>query len=155
MPHFRDEARWEDDTLVSVDVGARNKAKKYIFNEYHYATKGERQLAELLHHFDIPFTPDVPFSLATPDGGTRRFVPDFVFDKKAYVWCARTGGKLVHGIEAKGKTHNGEFSAKALENVRLLYEQRGIRILLLSNSQIKQYFNNHRLPLKPFEPPNL
>jgi hypothetical protein len=153
MTRFRDTARWDGVDYVSVDVGAQNKAKKYVFQGYHYATRGEMQLAELLTTLGIPFTPDIPFWLKKPDGLARLFVPDFVFDKRPFIWFGRRKPTLIHGIEAKGKTRLGTFSERALENVRMLHEQRGIRILLLSNGQIKQYFNKGRLPLKPFDPP--
>ncbi len=152
MRQFTDPANWEGVHFESVDVGAQCKAKQYVFAGYHYCTKGEAQLAQLLSEFSVPFTQNVPFGLFTPESESRRFVPDFVFDRKAYIWHGRNRPVLIHGIEAKGKTRNGDFSPRALENVRLLQEQRGIRILLLSNSQIKQYFHNHRLPLKPLEP---
>lgn len=154
MPRtYRDDARWDGVDFVSVDVGARNKSEKLIYNGYQYATKGERQLAELLANMGIAFTPDVPFWLPKPDGRARLFVPDFVFDKKAYLWHARRRPMLIHGIEAKGKTRNGTFSDRALENVALLRQHRGVVVLLLSNSQIKQYFNKGRLPLAPYVAP--
>lgn len=149
---FRDEARWDGVDFVSVDVGARNKSDQLIYDGYQYATKGERQLAELLSTLDIPFTPDVPFWLPKPDGKSRLFIPDFVFNRRSYLWYGRRRPLLIHGIEAKGKTRQGTFSERALENVRLLKEHRTITILLLSNSQIKHYFNKRRLPLKLCEP---
>lgn len=153
MPRvFRDEARWDGVDFVSVDVGARNKSASLVFDGYQYATKGERQLAELLTDLGIPFTPDVPFWLPKPDGKSRLFVPDFVFDRRAYLWYGRRRPVLIHGIEAKGKTRDGTFSERALENVRLLKEHRNVTILLLSNSQIKLYFNKGKLPLKPLDP---
>ncbi len=152
MRQFQDRANWDGVHFESVNVGAKQKTKKHIFSGYHYCTKGEVQLAELLTTFGVGFTPDVPFALEMPDGRVGRFVPDFVFNRKAYIWNGRNRPMLIHGIEAKGRTKNGEFSTRALENVRLLEEQRGIRVLLLSNSQIKQYFNLRRLPLKLFEP---
>ncbi|HTM68197.1 MAG TPA: hypothetical protein VL426_02755 [Candidatus Binatia bacterium] len=154
MPRtYKDEARWDGVEFVSVDVGARNKSDKLIFNGYQYATRGERQLAELLWNLGIAFTPDVPFWLPKPDGRSRLFVPDFILDKKPYLWHARRRPMLIHGIEAKGKTRNGTFSERALENVQLLRQHRGIVVLLLSNSQIKQYFNKGRLPLSPLDLP--
>lgn len=150
---FRDGARWEGVDFVSVDVGARNKSEKLVYDGYQYATKGERQLAELLTELGIAFTPDVPFWLPKDDGRSRLFVPDFVFNRQAYLWYGRRRPTLIHGIEAKGKTKDGTFSERALENVRLLKEHRDVTILLLSNSQIKQYFNKGRLPLKPLDLP--
>lgn len=163
MPRtYRDDARWDGVDFVSVDVGARNKSEKLIFNGYQYATKGERQLAELLANMGVSYTPDVPFWLPKPDGRSRLFVPDFVFDRRPFLWHGPNPGTthrrrrhpmLIHGIEAKGKTRGGTFSERALENVRLLAEHRGIVILLLSNSQIKQYFHKGRLPLAPLDLP--
>lgn len=150
---LRDTARWDGIEVASIDVGARNKPRSLFFNGIHYATKGEWQLAQLLTSMEVPFTPDVPFTLELPTGRGRRFVPDFIFDRAAYVWCARRKPLLIHGIEAKGKTRNGNFSDRALENVALLKKQYGIVVLLLSNSQIKHYFTKGRLPLRPFEPP--
>lgn len=144
----RDHADWQGIVLHSIDVGAHNKPSSLEYGGYQYATKGERQLAELLTAMSVDFTPDVPFQLRLDNGKWRQFVPDFVFNRQAYVWHGRRRPMLIHGIEAKGKTRMGTFSEKALENVRLLREQRGIVILLLSNAQIKQYFHKGRLPLK-------
>jgi hypothetical protein len=149
---LRDEADWDRVVLHSVEVGSRNKTAKLVFEGYHYATKGELQLAQLLTGMGIPFVPDVPFTLERDDGRTRLFVPDFIFERTAYVWYGRRRPTLIHGIEAKGKTRNGDFSDRAKENVRLLREQFGLNVLLLSNSQIKHYFTKGRLPLKPNPP---
>lgn len=152
MTRFRNTANWDGVDYASVDVGARKKSKKYVYNGYYYATRGEMQLAALLTAMKVPFSPDIPFWMIKPDGLLRLFVPDFVFDKRPFIWYGRRKPTLIHGIEAKGKTRSGKFSERALENVRLLENRRGIRILLLSNGQIKQYFNKGRLPLKPFDP---
>lgn len=152
MPKFRDQADWTGVRFQSVDVGAGNKPKRLNLDGYQYATEGELRLAVLLTDMGIPFTPDIPLTLTLPNGKTRLFVPDFVFNREPFIWCARGKQVLIHGIEAKGKTRLGTFSERALENVRLLRAQRGIAILLLSNAQIKQYFFKGRLPLKQFEP---
>ncbi len=160
MRNFRDDARWDDVDFVSVDVGSRNKSKKLIFDGYQYATKGERQLAELLSLLGIAFTPDVPFWLLKPDGRSRLFVPDFVFNRRGYVWNGGRRPVLIHGIEAKGKKkfdgpdgkRVSRFSERAQENVAMLKEQRGVVILLLSNSSIKQYAAKRHLPLHPLTP---
>jgi hypothetical protein len=146
---FHDLADWDGIAFESVDVGAGNKPKSMIFEGYQYATQGEVRLARVLKHMGIAFTPDVRIRLETPDGRDRFFVPDFIFDRKPFIWTARGKRKMIHGIEAKGKTRSGAFSEKALENVRLLHEQRGIVILLLSNSQIKSFWNKMKLPLHP------
>ncbi len=144
---FRDFANWDGIDFKSVDVGAGNKPKNLIFDGYQFATEGELRMAVLLKHLDIAFTPDVRFKLTLPNGHDRFFVPDFVFNGRPFIWSARGKQKLIHGIEAKGKTRGGTFSEKALENVRLIREQRGIHILLLSNAQIKSYSQKMRLPL--------
>ncbi len=150
MPRtFHDRADWDGIALESFDVGAGNKPKSLSFEGYQYATQGEVRVARILKQMGIAFTPDVRIRLETPDGRDRFFVPDFVFDRKPYIWTARGKQRLIHGIEAKGKTRGGSFSEKALENVRLLEQQRGIVILLLSNSQIKGYWKKMALPLHP------
>ena len=146
---FHDSADWNGIALESVDVGAGNKPKSLTVDGYQYATQGEMRLATILAHMGIAFTPDVRIQLSAADGRERFFVPDFVFDRQPFIWTARGKRKLIHGIEAKGKTRAGVFSEKALENVRLLQEQRGIAILLLSNSQIKHFWKKMKLPLHP------
>lgn len=146
---FHDRADWDGISLESFDVGAGSKPKSLNFKGYQYATQGEVRVARILDHMGIPFTPDVRIRLETPDGRDRFFVPDFVFDRKPYIWTARGKQKLIHGIEAKGKTRGGQFSEKALNNVRTLEAQYGIVILLLSNAQIKSYLKKMRLPLHP------
>jgi hypothetical protein len=161
MSHLRDEADWSGITFRSIDVGAQNAPAKYQLDGYQYKNRGEWQLAVLLTDMGIPFTPDVPFSLEHPTGRQRLFVPDFLFNGSAYVWNGGRRPVLIHGIEAKGKKRCVEtdgrriarFSERAMENVALMRQQRGVGILLLSNSSIKQYASKGRLPLKLFEPP--
>jgi hypothetical protein len=150
---YRDTADWGGVDFKSVDVGADSKPGGLIFDDYHYATKGEWRLAKLLTSHGIPFTPDVGFALTMLDGRLGRFVPDFVFNAQSFIWTAEGKQRLIHGIEVKGHTRAGTFSERALEKVRLLREQRGIIILLLSDAQVKHYFCKNRLPLRPLDSP--
>jgi hypothetical protein len=148
-----DRADWTGITIASTDVGSRNKPARWRHDGYQYATAGEHQMAVLLSSQGIPFTPDVRFDLLDATGtGGRVFIPDFVFNGKAFIWTWRGKRTVIHGIEAKGKGKGGNFSPRALENVALLKQQRGITILLLSNGQIKQLYNaSRRLPLTPLD----
>ena len=158
MSTLVDTANWTDIRLQSVDVGARTADRQshnpaLFFLGHQYCTPEERILAELLYRLDIPFTPDVPFSFPDPNrGGKRRsrFVPDFVFNRSAYVWDDGHGpAMIIHGIEAK-RSCEGGFPRKGLEKVKLLYLERRIRIHLLSNSDILRYEREGSLPLVRF-----
>ncbi|KPJ84689.1 hypothetical protein AMJ57_05680 [Parcubacteria bacterium SG8_24] len=164
MQELRDSADWDGVVLKSINVGAVSKNpgaarrnEQYLYDGYHYCTEGEFQLARLLDTMSIPFTPDVSFHLDIIRRhnrvGRRQFVPDFVFNKLPFIWwSAQRRPLLIHGIEAKRASQGrGEqsFSDRARENVRLLYRQRGIRILLLSNQDIALYAHWGALPLMP------
>jgi len=141
---YRDEADWTGVSFTSIDVGAGCKRKKYMFGDYHYSTRGELQLAMLLHEMGIAFTPDVLIPLELPNGKPRNFVPDFIFGGHVYLWRGRNHPTPIHGIEVKGKGGRRDFSPRALETIALLRSQRNINILLLSDAQIKSYFNRPR-----------
>ncbi len=157
----RDEARWEGVALVSKDVGTRNKPARWRIGGVQYATEGEAMLAQLLIAMGIPFTPNVSFQVEFPrrSGKKREFVPDFVFDRQAFVWCGPHGETLIHGIEAKGAGNTPgsrrparKAMARARFKIRLLQEQRSIVIKLLTDAEIKRFFEKGKLPLRPFTP---
>jgi hypothetical protein len=145
-----DEADWSGIQMTSKDVGYAHKRELLHFNGYQYCTMGERWIAEILTMQYLPFTPDVEFSIPLPGDKERHFVPDFVFNGTVYLWKRRGVRELVHGIEVKGKSPNGNFSDRALENVRLLFAWRKINIKLVSNNQAKTYWIRGHLPLFPF-----
>jgi len=160
MTH-RDEANWEGVALVSKDVGTRNKPARWRIAGIQYATEGEAMLAQLLIAMGIPFTPNVSFEMEFPrrSGTKREFVPDFVFNRQAFIWCGPHGETLIHGIEAKGAgpTPRSRRPAKnaysrARLKIQLLQEQRGIVIKLLTDGEIRRYFEKGKLPLRPFVP---
>jgi len=133
---LEDEAVWTDVRLASVNVGNTRKPQRLRFNGYQYCTDGECHLARLLHAHGVSFTPDVNFVLELPDGKPRRFVPDFIFNRRAWLWvdsCRRV--ELIHGFEVKGKANRDDFSERARQNVRLLWEQRGINVKLISDAR--------------------
>ena len=150
MARIVDAADWDGVDLVSVNVGAIKNARNR-YQGFQYATEAEAMLAELLTRMRIPFTPNVFFSLArnSAGGNSRCFVPDFVFDKRAFLWHGGTGQReLIHGIEAKGAAP-GRFPPRALEKVRLLCEQRRIVIKLLTNVEIRAFYRAGALPMYP------
>lgn len=138
---IEDVADWDSVNLVSIDVGTAHKPRRLRFKDYQYCTEGEWHLAQLLSAHGVPFTPDVSFSLTLPDGKPRRFVPDFIFDRQAWLWG--TSGRrveLVHGFEVKGNAHGNVFSERARQNVRLLWEQYGINVKLMSDARAARLF---------------
>lgn len=158
---FRDDADWNGVDLVSTKVGAggihRDDYAQLVHDGYVYASREERMLAELFNAHGIPFVPDVAFDLGRIGRSDRKFVPDFIFDDHPYVWSGRPLGAargrhsvLIHGIEAKGTDSNGEFSARARENVARLWQLRRIRVLLLSNDDIRHYHSVGNLPMRRF-----
>lgn len=160
---FRDDADWNGIELISTKVGTGGKHERnpevLEFGGYRYASPEERMLAELLSASGIAFTPDVSFGLDTLHQKERIFVPDFIFDRQAYIWSGQRADRrsnapsvLIHGIEAKGMNGKGEFSARAKENVALLWQTRRIKVLLLANEDIHRYYAEGSLPLRPFNP---
>jgi hypothetical protein len=121
----------------------------HAFNGYRYASHGECMLAELLTNAGIPFTPDVHFDLEKVRGKPRIFVPDFIFDGKPYLWSSSV---VIHGIEVKGTDDRGDFSLRARDNVSCMWKQRKIRVLLLSNANVRRYYERGSIPLTPFRP---
>jgi hypothetical protein len=152
-----DKARWTGIRMRSHDVGARKMKggkprDRYTHNGVHYRTASECMLAKLLARQKVDFTPNVRFVFKTQDGQRREFVPDFIFNRQAYVWTGSKKHKplLIHGIEAKGRTRNGKFSERAWENIRLLRHHHGIVVLLLSNEAIQRFWRQGWLPLAAF-----
>jgi hypothetical protein len=148
---LRDDADWTGIRFESTDVGATDR---FVYRGYAYVNRMELNLAKLLWESGIPFTPDVLFVMDMPPGSRRRkrqFVPDFVFDGKAYVWHGGPKPELIHGIECKGAPSK-RFSERALENVRLLKEQRGVRIKLMNHKDIMRCVRRGTLPMTPLLP---
>jgi hypothetical protein len=145
MDQHRDTADWTGIEMCSIDVGGGVKNSRWSWNGVHYVTEGEFDLAKLLTAIGIPFTPNVAIVLrdAAPYGA---FVPDFVFNARSYVW---RGDRVIHGFEVKGR-----ITPKAVEKARLLFEQRGISILLLTDRQVKRFARAGRLPLLPLQEPD-
>lgn len=142
-------ANWDGIILKSIDVGARQEGRRLRFHGYYYVNIDERQLAELLSRERILFTPDIRFTLRTDSGKTRIYIADFVFDTDAYIWKEGKRAELIHGIEAKAKSGK-DFSDHAKENQKLLLEQYGINIKLLSNGEIARWHRRGFLPLRRF-----
>ncbi|MBU0624849.1 hypothetical protein KKF05_00735 [Patescibacteria group bacterium] len=146
------EANWAAIKLVSKDVGCKNSV--YTLAGYHYCTLGELKIARLLTSQGIEFTPDVSFGIKNDNvlrkaqlkdntlRTARTFVPDFVFNGDEYIWTEDDGTEIViHGLECKA-------SNRKPDKIRLLYEQRGIHILVLSDQEIDWYDQSGELPLK-------
>ena len=92
----------------------------------------------------------MPPSNWKPDGRCI-FVPDFIFNRRAYVWSDESGEQLLHGLEAK-RAKSGCFSSRAKKKVKLLKEQRGINVKLLSEADIRHYCQLGALPMRLYEP---
>jgi hypothetical protein len=142
---WRDDADWTDIEMVSI----RNEGGKFDFNGYPHVTIGEQMLAELLTGQGIPYTPEVRMTFRDENGRHGvTYVPDFVFNKTAYVWEGiRKQQFLIHGIEVK-RASRGFFSGKAIRLVRLLKSGRRITILLMSHRQIEHWRQVGHLPLR-------
>jgi len=149
-----DPADWTGVSVKSTDVGGHSKkGLSLVVDGVQYATKGEAIMARLLLDLGIAFTPNVKFVLkAAPGSKTPRsvvYVPDFIFDKKAFIWRNEDGSEeIVHGIEAKG-AHAGHFTPKGREKVRLLRSQRGINVKLMSEDEIREFARQGALPMRP------
>jgi hypothetical protein len=131
-------------------VGAA-KHDKFLCHGVRYVNETELMLAQLLWKMKLPFTPNVRFILDLATGGKhpqRVYVPDFIFDGKAYVWDDGDGQELIHGIEAKG----GTFSRRARQNVQLLRDQRRIHVRLFNRKDIIEYTRRGSLPIRPLLP---
>jgi len=155
MRRLVDQANWDGVILRSTNVGgtAKNNGSMLV-NGVQYVTEGEAVLARLLLRLGIPFTPNVKFVLkAGPGTKDRRdviYVPDFIFNRVAYVWRNEDGTEeVIHGIECKG-LHPRRCRTKGSEKVRLLGERYGIRIKMLSTDEIKAFARRKGgLPMRP------
>ncbi|OGL74553.1 hypothetical protein A3C96_04045 [Candidatus Uhrbacteria bacterium RIFCSPHIGHO2_02_FULL_60_10] len=146
--HHRDHACWDGIQLVSTDVTGGKRDDSMIVDGYQYVTACEAMLAQMLIGMKIPFTPNVSFDVVMRGGAiTRAFVPDIVFNCRAFLWRDSRTETLIHGLEAKGRNHS-----RTNRKIRLLAEQRGIVIKLLNNGQIRRLFRTGILPLRPFYP---
>lgn len=144
---WRDDANWTGIEMKSL----RNQhtPERYRFDGYPHVTIGEWMVAKLLTRMGIPYTPDVTVTMTAENGKDGAiWVPDFVFNKKAYVWNTRERQFLIHGIEVK-RARMGYFRQRDMDRVRMLKEQRGISILLLSHKQIRYFMAKGKLPLEP------
>ena len=159
MADLEDHADWTGINIKrSVVCGKPNRKKgpsmlELTVDGVVYATEGEAILARLLAKLGIAFTPNVRICLKTPDDAKRPevlYVPDFIFDRQAYVWRNDDGTKeVIHGIECKGE-HRREATAKGRgrDKVRLLRQQRGINVKILSTDEIRVFAQAGALPMK-------
>jgi len=149
-----DPAVWDGIDIKSTNVGGRKKDNSSLsFNGVQYVTEGEVLLARLLTAMRVPFTPNVKIVLKPSKSAKTKqaviYVPDFIFNKKAFVWRNENGTEeMVHGIEAKG-LHPRQKTAKGREKVRLLREQRGINVKMLSTDEIRAFSRAGGLPMTP------
>lgn len=135
---------WTGISMISRRVGCQHD--RYVHQGYRYCTLGEFRVALMLTAMGIPYTPDVNFPIQKE--GTGRgyaFRPDFVFNGRSYVWTEEDGTEIViQGIECKSTNKKPQ---KAL----LLYEQRGIHILVMNDAEIRRCWNEGQgLPLRPY-----
>jgi len=155
MAELADNANWNGVSFKSTDVGAGTGSKTHlIYKGIQYATEGEFLLAKLLTKMKVPFTPNVQFVLKrqSPRKGQRDviYVPDFLFNKLAFVWRDEETGQeeVIHGLEAKGLNPD-HFSSKAKEKVALLKANFGINVKLVSTKQIRAWLAAGTLPMRP------
>lgn len=138
---FVDHADWDGVDIRSVDVGGgKKKSPKFTHAGNRYVTRGEHLIAIMLHRMGIAFTPNVRFDL-TVHGEDRNFVPDFIFDRAAWLWHGSDGPLLIHGLEAKGRTAN----SRTRQNYAALYRQRGIRVHIIFEKEILESHRRARL----------
>ena len=151
MADLVDNAEWNGISLKSTDVGAGTSSKTHlIYKGIQYATEGEFLLAKLLHKMKVPFTPNIKFVLKRSGQRDVIYVPDFIFNKLAFVWRDEVTGEeeVVHGLEAKG-LNASYFSTKAREKVALLKANLGINVKLVSTKQIRAWLAAGTLPMRP------
>ncbi|MEY4723424.1 MAG: hypothetical protein RLZZ324_937 [Candidatus Parcubacteria bacterium] len=153
---LRDTARWNGVQIRRYDFGAADRRQRHngqhVFGGVAYRTGSEAHVAELLTKHRIPFTHDVRFDLICEAGKPRIHVPDFVFNRQAFVWLGSKGREpmLIHGIEVKARCRDtGKFPERAWENVRILRKLRGINILLMSDEAAARHWRQGSLPIEP------
>jgi hypothetical protein len=153
MSQLVDQADWSDVVLKSTNVIGSAKNSQLTHNGYRYATHGELLLAQLLDQLGIPFTPNVRFDFDdTPVKGGQKtpkgkvYVPDFIFNKRAYVWTDPDTGEqeVIHGLEAKNRC-----SRTSNPKTRLLYGHRKIRVRLICTQDIERFMKAGALPIAP------
>lgn len=157
MP-LTDRADWSGIEIKVHPVGTDGNQRyaHLIYDGRQYATEQEVMVAELLTRMGVPFTPNVRFEFPAPPRFAKRqvshFVPDFVFDRKAFIWTDPDGSEeLIHGLEVKGTSKGKKRFAKwAREKADGLKKHRSIVIKLISNDEARQYFEQKRLPIRPF-----
>ncbi len=135
---------WSRIKIVSFDLGVKHD--DYLYDGYRYVTRGEMRIAQMLTRQGIAFTPDVEFPMHKRgrNGRWRRcaFIPDFIFNCDTYIWTDHDGEKFViHGIEAKS-------SLKMPQKVKMLFDRRNIKILVLSDREINKYLYGDGIPLE-------
>ncbi len=154
MKRLVDDANWDGIILKRTNVGGTSKGDRALLvNGVQYVTEGEAILARLLADLGIPFTPNVKFVLKASPGSKGGqdviYVPDFIFDRRAYLWRNEDGSvEMIHGIECKG-LHPRRCRTKGAEKVRLLKTQRGINVKMLSTDEIRSFARSGRLPMTP------
>jgi hypothetical protein len=160
-----DKKVWRRPDWSGVDLTSDKQVEEggyFEFDGYKYCTTAERELAVLLKRNDIAFTPDVKFRLVNdgsekPDCYYRIYTPDFIFNKAGFFWVENSGfWYVIHGIEAKGNTTFYEMGGRTdgcspirrmFVQQRLLYEQRGIRVIAVTNAEIWEFVRQDRLPI--------
>lgn len=151
MSGLADGANWTGLELCSVVVGGAGKnGTAFRFQGVDYVTQGEFFMARLLVELGLAFTPNVRFHLTDSKGRKVIYVPDFILNRQAYVWDDR---EVIHGFEAKCVLGGGDFTEKAKRKVRLLKEQYGIAVKLITDEQIKEFFLAGMLPIRPLYGP--
>ena len=138
-----DNANWKGIDFVSHPVGGA-----FHYGGYVYANEYEVMLAKTLRHLGIANTPNVRIPLLYPDGRTRFYHPDVLFNGFAYFYTSPKTGKreVAHGFEAKSRA-SGTMEP---EKKRLLFAQTGINVPIIDNKTIKRFYEQRYLPLEPF-----
>jgi hypothetical protein len=147
-----DHADWRGIRIVSRDMGASvRRRRRFKFGGIQYVTLTERIIAELLTAMDIAFTPNVEICLDRESGKIPMiYVPDFIFDGEALIWCDEDGEKLVHGIECKGMTRHVYEQPHSSRKVRRLARERDIVLKMICEEEALEFQEVGRLPLRPF-----
>jgi len=150
LDNLTDDADWKGIDMSSV--GVVGKTHGYEYRSYMYVTPGEVAVAKLLGAQAVPFTPDVFIKIATPlwtEGLPMVYVPDFVFNRRPYVWIDADGHReLIHGIEVKHRGRAGNFPKRGLRKIAVLREARGISVKILDELWVRM---QTYLPIEPYD----
>jgi hypothetical protein len=157
----RSQKRPDDPSVVLKSVGVGGK-KCFRYNSYDYCTFGEMQVAQLLDRQGIGFMPDCRTIMLDDNPKAKRsrvyFVPDFFFVENGkivpFLWYGDKGNPiLIHGLECKARLNmkrprNLLPSWRIFKKQRLLWQQHGHLVIVVSDAEVEAWAAGDGLPLK-------